>query len=441
VSAQPGLLTSREGSRVAAANVAWLIGERAIRLVLSVFVGLAVARYLGPSDFGRLSYALALVAIGSAIAECGVGNVAKRMLLSDPADTAQTLGAAWTLRLIAGGVAYFAALGWSLGAEQDSAIRVLLLVLGLLLFQPALAISELWLQAHLQARTATVANTCALILGAAARLSLIGGGAPLWAFAVVAVIEAAIAALLVRIAAGKRGLRSLVPRGSTRVAPLWQQSWPLLLSGLTVMLYIRLDLIMVRWMRGEEEAGLYAAAVRISELWFFVPAAIASSWLPSLLRARSDSSAHYARSLQRLFDLTAGVCYLLAIPTVVLAPVIIRLAYGPEFTGGVAVLTVHAWTLVWAGLGVVRGQFCVNEGLSRLHFVSTAAGATLNVGLNLLLIPRFGGVGAAWATFAAQATAAWISSFCFADLRNSAVMQTRALLIPVRFLPYVRSAS
>lgn len=89
---------------------------------------------------------------------------------------------------------------------------------------------------------------------------------------------------------------------------------------------------------------------------------------------------------------------------------------------------------MWAALGVVRGQFCVNEGLTRFHLLATSAGAVCNVLLNLLLIPRYGAVGAAWGTLMAQGLAAWLSSFFYRPVRGCAVMQTRALFIPLRLL-------
>lgn len=434
-----GKIFQRFGARAATRNLSWLIAERLGRLGCNVVVGFVVARHLGPAQFGTLSYAFALVAIGAAVAEGGVANIVRRELVAEPGRTGAVLAAAWKLRLLAGAACY-AVVGWW-SAWSDPAERGLLLIGGLLLFQPALAVSDLWLQARLESRLATLAQFAALAVGAAVRLALVGADAPLWTFAAAAVGEAAIAvALLNRFARGHgRPAHAAIDREA--ITRLWGESWPLLLSGLTVILYIRLDLVMVRQIAGEPAAGAYAAAVRLSELGFFLPGAIVTSLLPAVLQARAAGAAPYRVAMQRLMDVNAGLAYALAVPMVLLAPWVVRLAYGAQFAAAGPVLAVHGWTLVWAALGVVRGQFCVNEGLTRLHLASTAAGAVLNVGLNLVLIPRYGAVGAAWATLATQATAAWVSSFCFARTRECAGMQTRALLIPVRWFHYVRSPS
>lgn len=431
----------RAGLPLAAAqNLGWLVTERLVRLVFNVGVGILVARYLGPAQFGTLNYALALVAIGLAISEAGVEAFVKRELIRDPERAAAVLGAAWRLRLIAGGLCYATSLMWAAWSETDRVASALVAILGLMLFQPALAVSDLWLHARLQARLAIRARLAALIIGALGRVVLVILGTPLVAFAIIAVVEAAIAVVLLNWTARTAGRPDhAVFVTSDEMSRLWNDSWPLLLSAITVILYMRIDVVMLRQMSSETDAGTYAAAVRLSELASFFPAAIVTSLLPGLLSAKADGADAYGRSLQRLFDLNALVAYAVAIPMVLLAPWIVGLAYGESFAPAGPVLAVHGATLMWAALGVVRGQFCVNEGLTHFHLLATSAGAVLNMLLNFIFIPRYGAVGAAWGTLIAQGFAAWVSSFCFQPVRRCAVMQTRALFIPLRLVAAVRS--
>ena len=411
-----------------------------MRLVFNVGVGILVARYLGPAHFGTLNYALALIAIGVAISEGGVEAFVKRELIRDPDRAAAVLAAAWRLRLIAGGLCYTASLMWAAWGETDPVASALVAILGLMLFQPALAVSDLWLHARLQARLAVRARLAALIIGALGRVVLVTLGTPLVAFAIVAVVESAIAVVLLNWTARTAGRPDRpVNVASDELPRLWNDAWPLLLSAITVILYLRIDVVMLRQLSGETAAGTYAAAVRFSELASFFPAAIVTSLLPGLLSSKAAGAEAYGRSLQRLFDLNALVAYAIAIPMVLLAHWIVRLAYGESFAPAGAVLAVHGGTLMWAALGVVRGQFCVNEGLTRFHLLATSAGAVSNVLLNFIFIPRYGAVGAAWGTLIAQGFAAWASSFCFQPVRGCAVMQTRALFIPLRLVATIRS--
>ena len=122
------------------------------------------------------------------------------------------------------------------------------------------------------------------------------------------------------------------------------------------------------------------------------------------------------------------------------APWIVRLAYGADFAAAAPIVAVHIWSGVFVFLGVARGQWLVNEGLQRFYLAATVAGAIVNVLLNLALIPRWGGLGAAYATVVSYALAAWLASYFHREVRAVAAMQTRALLIPLRGWRYLRRA-
>jgi len=204
-----------------------------------------------------------------------------------------------------------------------------------------------------------------------------------------------------------------------------------------VMIYMRIDILMLRWMAGEAASGEYAAAVRVSELAYFLPVIVAASMQPLLARSSGDEKTAYGRQLQRYFDASALAAYALALPVALLAPWIIRLAYGPPYAAAAPILAVHAWAVIFVFLGVARSQFLVNAGLTRFSLVCAVTGALVNVALNLLLIPRWSGLGAAVATVVSYAVSAWLMSFCSPGLRPVGWMQTKALLSPFLALRYL----
>jgi PST family polysaccharide transporter len=420
-------------------NLGWLVGEKFIRLVFSVLVGFWVARYLGPFQFGRLNYALALVGMGLAMAECGVEAIVKREVIAAPERGSALLRAAWQLRLTMGAGCYGLLMIWSAVAITGRDDRILLAIAGLMLFQPALAVGDLWLQATLRARTAVFAQTCMLGFGAFARVMLIKAAAPVWTFAAVSAGEMLLAGALLTALARRAGLRwSNGEKNRLRAPELFRQAWPLMVSSLAVILYMRIDIVMLRSMKGEAMAGTYAAAVKLSELWYFLPVALGSSLLPALLSARAAGREAYAARLEQYFDLSAGLAYVLAIPCALAAPWLVRIVYGPSFVDAGPVLALHVWGTVFVFIGVARAHFLFNENLGRLHLIATASGALLNIGLNLLLIPNHGAWGAALATVVAQAMVTWVFSFFFESTRWVAGMQTRAVLIPFTWFRYVR---
>lgn len=434
----PNLFTDPEHGE-AARNLAWLLADRVIRLVLTVGVGFLVARHLGPQRFGTLSFALASVAVLQPLAEMGLEAVLRRKFIQDRGAAPTAAATAGLMRIAGGGIAACLllaslSLGWAEPGEG-----VLIAVLALTLLQPAWAVPEIWQQARLAARSTVTAQWIALGAGAGARLAMIAANAPLVSFAWVVVAESVAGAFLVGIGACRGGFR-LGGWNAACARSLWRDGWPLLLSGFAALLYMRIDVLMLRRMVDADAAGLYAAATRFTELWYFLPGAIGASLLPALLRARGAGTAQYDRRLQAYYDLNAGIGYVLAALMALPAAWLVRTAYGPAFAGGSGVLTLHAWSLVFVFLGVARGQFLINERHTWFYFASTGSGLVCNVALNFALIPRYGAWGAALATLVAQATAAWGSTFCFAPARGNAWMQTRALLIPLRWHRYVSPA-
>lgn len=431
-------MLGRPGFRAAADNFGWLVADKFARFFLSVCVGFWVARYLGPERFGILNYAQAITGIMLMVVEGGLEGVVRRELLQNDRDAPSLLAAAGMLRLIAAMAAYsllLLALAFGWGETGD---RELLTVLGLLIFQPVLFVPELWFHAKLQSRVCASMQILALMAGAAARLVLVAVSAPLTAFAWVMVAEMCLAGGLLWWRGRVAGLTLVFMRRlSADARKLWRESWPLLLSGIAVAVYMRIDTVMLRRLAGEVAVGEYAAAARFTEIWFFIPGALAVSVLPSLLRARAAGGRAYVDRLDQYCQISVSSAYLLAVPTTFLAPWLIHLAYGAAYAASAPVLALHVWVLVFAFIGVVRGQYCINEGLTRFHLCATIMGAGLNIGLNLALIPRYGAQGAALATLMSQALAAWLSTFCIAATRDLAWMQTRALFFPFRVFRHV----
>ncbi len=426
--------------RSAVHNFGWLAVEKAVRLVFGLGVGFWVARHLGPTRLGTLGYCLALVTLLGFVPALGLEAVVKRDLLQLPGQAADLLASSFVLRLVAGVLTYLGLLvvvlgGWGLSGEEPRLVAIL----GLLLLQPALSVPDLWLQAHLRAKLAVGAQLAALVVGSGLRAWLILTAGPLAAFAWVLVLEVLLGIAGLVVFAHRSGLRfSGAALQVATMRRLLHESWPLMFTSLAISIYMKIDEVMLRQMVGPAAVGIYSAATRLSEMWYFLPIALGASVLPALLRARDRDAAAYAGRMQQYYDLSAGAAYALSIPVALASPWLVRAAYGPAFAAAGPILAVHIWSSVFVFLGVARGQWLVAERLQGFYLAATLAGAVVNVGLNLVLIPRWSGLGAAVATVVAYGAAAWLASYLHPAVRAAAAMQTRALLLPLRGWRYLR---
>jgi O-antigen/teichoic acid export membrane protein len=214
------------------------------------------------------------------------------------------------------------------------------------------------------------------------------------------------------------------------------------ISGLFYSINLRVDQLLLGNIAGDAAVGTYAAAARLSEVWYFVALAIAASGAPALLRARQASSELYKRRMQQAYDLMVGLSLPLAIVVSLTGDQIIKFLYGSQYAGAGAILSIHIWAGPFVYMGAILSKWLIAEDLVKFSMVRHGAGALINVVLNLILIPPFGGVGAAFATLVSYAIASFGACFLYPPAWPAARQELLALALPVRLLiaPFRRDA-
>jgi O-antigen/teichoic acid export membrane protein len=215
---------------------------------------------------------------------------------------------------------------------------------------------------------------------------------------------------------------------------LLKDSWPLILSGLVISIYMRIDQVMIKEMLDSDAVGQYSAAVRLSEVWYFIPMAIASSLFPAIINAKKQSEALYYERLQKLYDMMAWMAIAIALPMTFLSDWIIHLLYGEAYADAGKVLMIHIWAGVFVFLGVASSKWFVTENLQKYSFYRTLAGAVINIALNYILIPIYSIYGAAFATLISQAIASYLYNATNKKILITFKLQTNALFLPLRKL-------
>jgi PST family polysaccharide transporter len=299
---------------------------------------------------------------------------------------------------------------------------------------------DYFLQAELRARHSATVRLTAAIATCTVSLLLIALRAPLVAFAAALVVEFAVSAVVFCLTYRRLGSSPLRWRfSSARARYILATVWPAFIGGAATMVYFRIDQIMLGSMATPQEVGLYASAARLSELWYFLPTAIATSVFPALILLRESDQAAYERRLRRLYTLLAWLGIGLALATTFTAEFVVAILFGPSYEPAGRMLAVHIWACPFIFMGALLGRWLVNESLFGLAAVRHSWGAGLNVGLNLLLIPEFGGMGAAAATLVSYAFVNYFACFTSGRMRAQGVMMTQSLLAPLSnvkdFLP------
>ncbi len=431
-----GVLRLKLGAsgRAIGSNFAWLVADKIMRLIIGLLVSAWVARYLGPEQFGVLAYALTFIAIFQAIALLGLDNLVVRDLAAHPLQAHKYLGTTIGLRCASATASYImvVTIAALLNKGDDHAFTVISIV-GLIIFFQISDVIDLWFQSQLQSRRTVLAKWVSYVLTAIIKIFLILSGAGLIAFAMAAVIEAALALFALSIA--YRLLRTSTRwRWSTSVAiELLKQAWPLLISGLSILLYMRISVIFLRESAGNSAVGIYTVGVTLSELWYFIPMALATSLAPYISRKRIEGGEDYKRVIYKAFSIMWILSFTVVTFNVLTAKYWVALLYGEQYKISAEIFALHAFTFVPVCLGVMQSIWMINEGRSKLALYQAISGAIVALSLNFILTPTHGAYGAAAATVVSQFVQAFlVNAFLAPDLF---LLQVRSL----RFISTMRS--
>lgn len=387
-------------------NMGWLFFDKVLRMGVGLLVGVWVARYLGPEQFGLFSFASAFVSMFGAVAGLGLQSIVVRDMVRDPLCKEETLGTAAVMQLFGGLLAYGCLMGTFLWLRPDDGLaKLLVVILGSIMLFKFSDVALYWFESQVMSKYIVWVQTGCFLVFAAIKVGLIVSNAPLIAFAWATAAEALVVAVLILFMLGLRSPKLEKLRFSLlRAKTLLLDSWPLLLSGMAVMVYMKIDQIMLGQMLGDDAVGIYSAALRISEVWYFIPMLIVASVSPAILEAKKRDEALYLQRLQRLYDLMVWLSLVVALPMTFLSTPFLVVLFGSAYAESGPVLAIHIWASVFVFLGVASGQWFIAEKRQILIFQRTLLGAVINVALNFILIPKFGGVGAALATVLSQAS-------------------------------------
>jgi polysaccharide transporter, PST family len=409
-------------------NVGWLTFDRVLRMGVGLVLTVWIARFLGPAGYGLLSYALSFTGLFTVFACLGLRGIVIRDIVHHPQEAHVTLGTALVLRLLAAAPVY-AVILWAYAALRpgDSyGLSMVAIVAAPSLFQ-AFDLIDHWNQARVQSRYSVWASSASFTLCSLIRLALLGWHAPLRAFAWAILLESVLTCCGLILLYHWSGNRILRWRCAwSRAKGLLSDSWPLLFESLMVVIYLKIDQVMLGLMVNDAAVGIYSAAARVSEVWYFIPVAIVDSVTPAIFRSKQVSERLYYARLARLFSFLVLVSLAISVPLAICAPLVIRGLFGASYAAAVPILAVHIWAAPFVFLGVAQNPWNINEGLTVLYFKRTALGAASNVILNLILIPRFGGLGAAVATVVSYAAAGVFANVLDVRTRGIFWLQLRA---------------
>lgn len=381
------------------ANTGWMFLGQMMSLLASFFVGAWIARYLGPEDYGIVNYVVAFVGIFGFISGLGVDNVLSREIIKNPEKENELMGTGMILKVIGGFLTFLVILITNFLIPSNTIIRLFIFIYSLFfLIHPFLIIS-IYFQAKVQGKNSAKAQIFTLILSSVLKILFIFFGVGLIWLIIIYLLDIVWQAVFLISIYLKNGNKFSLWRFNKGLAKnLLRDGWPLILSTAATYIYLKVDQVMIGRMLGNTEVGLYSAAVKLAEIWYFVPTVMLGSLFPAIVNAKKVSSEIYHRRLKNLYFFMVIIALIIASVMTLLAKYITILLFGPSYLMSIPILQIYIWSGIGLFLGWTINHYLLAENLTKIIFLSNLLITIINISLNFILISKIGLNGAAIAT-------------------------------------------
>jgi len=393
-------ILSHDGFRRYFKNTGWIFLGRISILVLAFFVGAYVARYLGPEKYGVLNYIISFIGLFSFIPDLGISSILSRDLVKIPEKKDKLMGTAFLLQIFGGFLSIFCVgIFVAFILKDDVVTKMMLMFVASTFILQALNVINIYFHSNVMAKRAVLIQIISNAISSILKVLFIYLGLDLFYFVSLYVFDAVFfAGGLIYIYKKKKF--SLRNWSFDRVIAkrLIRESWPLMLSTSFLLIYGRIDQIMIKGMMDSYSVGLYAVSAKLSEVWIFIPSAIIGSLFPAIVNAQKTDQSLYKSRFTKLYSLIFYLSLFVCLIIFLFAKPIIGLLFGSEYLAATLSLQIYVWSGIATALGFVISQYLIVEGRTKILFFLNFLSMVVNIVLNLWLIPIMGIAGAALAT-------------------------------------------
>lgn len=411
-------------------NTGWIIIGKASQMILSFLVGVWSAQYLGPSYYGQLNYVLAYVSFFTSLCTLGItSSVLINELTKYPAEEGKTLGTAMGLRLISSILSAIMIVSIVFLVDDGDPLLVWIAVLSScgLIFK-VFDLIEYWFLKRYLSKITSIASFVGYCATSLYKIYLILSGKNVVYFALSTSIDYIVIAVILFIAY-KKNCGAKLGFSLKRGKEILSASYHFILSGTMVALYGQTDRVMLKIMQSEAEVGYYSIASTISNIWVFVLMAIISSLSPAIVRFKKEGKEElYRQKNRQLYSIIFYLSLFVSLVITIFASLIIKILYGEAYFGSIAPLRIITWYVAFSYLGVARDVWLVCENKQKYSTYIYIIAVVANIGLNALLIPKFGTTGAASASLITQILTSMVLPALWKDTRENVKLMLQGIV-------------
>ena len=405
----------------------WLISVKIVQSLLSFFVAIFTARYLGPSNYGTISYVASLVAFVTPIMTLGFGSTLVQELISNPDKEGEILGTALRLNIF---TAICCIIGLQcfvrISSPKEPDLYIVCFLYSLMLLAQAFEMVHYWFQAKLQSKYVAVTGLAAYSIITAYKIFLLVTEKSVHWFAASNTLDYIILAIVLLIIYHKKCAQKY-SFSRIRAKKMIAVSKYYIVSNMMITIFAQTDRIMLKNMINDAETGYYAAAVAIAGITNFIFAAIIDSMRPIIFSEKDKNNEQYELNIKRLYAIIIYLALIQSLVITIFAELIVYIIYGVQYIAAAGVLRILVWYTTFSYIGSVRNIWILAEKKQYLLWKINLSGAVCNVLINLILIPIWGAAGAAVASLITQIFTNVIIGFIVKEIRYNNYLMCESL--------------
>ncbi len=401
-------------------NTSWLLCEKLARGFLGLFVAILIARYLGVDNFGLYSFVVAFASIFIALSKLGTDRTLVKYLVRENNTESSILGVGFWIRILGSMMSILLLLLVLEFTDYDQQTKSYVVLVSISMFIQAFYTIDFYFESRVLGKLSAQCRLFQFFISALLKICCVILKLEIIWFFLIIIAES----ILLSFAYYRTILRFVSEKflsgfNKKLALTILKESWPLIISSLAVIVYMRIDQIMIKNILGFGNVGVYSVAVRLSESLYFIPLLIVTSLFPAIVRNKKSSNHFYELRIIQLYGLMLYSAAFIAAILTLFSPYLVPLLFGVEYSESVKPLKVLSWTVIFIALNAAITRYYVVENLQVYTLINTCSGALINVALNLIFIPKYGISGAAYATLISYSISAFLMNAMFSRTRNN----------------------
>ena len=420
-------------------NLLWAVGGKVINLVGSLVLGIIVARYLGVEQYGLMNYVISYAFLFQTLASFGLDSIEVREEAAGKVPVNTIIGTAFWIKVVFGIICIALSIGTAVVMSEDGyTIGLVALYSSYIVFNSFVVIRN-YFTSLVQNKYIVLSEIFRTFVGIAIKLTMWATDCSLtWFVAAFAFDHVLLAGGYISSYHHKIGKLKEWRFSLPYAKYLLKESFPLLLTNAAVIIYQRIDQVMIGHMVSKADVGYFSVAAKFVEVMIFIPATIAHTISPILVQMLDKSREIYTVKAQQYLNITVWVSILCSIGVSVISYWIVLHTFGTQYLHAAAILQVLSFKMVSVALSNGGGIMVIVERLQKWVFFRDVLGCLVCIGLNWWLLPMYGAMAAAFVAIAANLAAGYVADLLVPAYRHIFRQQTKALLLGWRDLVHIK---